>query len=730
MIGANYAQRLLPSAAVSAHAYEYCVDAAQRFVLFADALRKRGNIYLEHLDAGHPPLLNFAYETILDGRHLERPVNYSLCRVLPNKDTIIDPAKRPIIVADPRAGHGPGIGGFKPDSQVGIAMNQGRQVYALSFTSDPAPRQTLDDVIHANGVFIEHVRQLHPEAENPVVIGNCQAGWAVALTAASRPDLAGPLVLNGAPLSYWGGEDGEGPLRYLGGLLGGSWVASFLSDLSLGVFDGANLVSNFEGLNPANTYWTKQYTLFDRIDTEEERYLTFERWWNGYFSLSSEEIRFIVDGLFVGNKLEKGLLRMGDGQKIDLKAIHEPIVVFASRGDNITPPGQALGWIGKVYESEDEIRRLNKVIVYLVHEDIGHLGIFVSGKVARREHERIIDNIELINYLPPGLYEMVIEDRIETGGVPGYKVRYEKRRVRDLEDVELRFRNSEKDFETAAALSRLYDRAYHALAKPWVCTFSTAHSAAALRMLHPLRLSRYSLSDLNPFLLPMETLAPRVREKRRKASSHNVFIAAERRASRTIEDMLDMYRDVRDYWREMAFTTLYANPWLRDGIAWADACIALFEPSPAFDEADAPRPTDDPETLRRRMEEGGFADGVVRVMTALVAADRMIDPSEVAMCASIIQSHRALREIPPPELRRMVREQSLLLHADYDRAIETLPALLPPSEDLEEAVELANALMFSNKILTDEEKECLRRIRNVLGISGERSRSGRPDRVT
>jgi hypothetical protein len=35
--------------------------------------------------------------------------------------TVID-KKRPYIIIDPRAGHGPGIGGFKADSQVGVAL--------------------------------------------------------------------------------------------------------------------------------------------------------------------------------------------------------------------------------------------------------------------------------------------------------------------------------------------------------------------------------------------------------------------------------------------------------------------------------------------------------------------------------------------------------------------------------------------------------------------------------
>ena len=43
-------------------------------------------------------------------------------------------------------------------------------------------------------------------------------------------------------------------MRYTGGLLGGSWLTALMGDLGNGKFDGAWLVSNFENLNPSNTY--------------------------------------------------------------------------------------------------------------------------------------------------------------------------------------------------------------------------------------------------------------------------------------------------------------------------------------------------------------------------------------------------------------------------------------------------------------------------------------------
>ena len=123
--------------------------------------------------------------------------------------------RRPFVVVDPRAGHGPGIGGFKADSEIGVALKAGHPCYFIGFLPDPMPGQTIEDIARAEAVFLEKVIALHPEADGkPCVIGNCQAGWAVMMLAAMRPELFGPIIVAGSPLSYWAGVHGKNPMRY------------------------------------------------------------------------------------------------------------------------------------------------------------------------------------------------------------------------------------------------------------------------------------------------------------------------------------------------------------------------------------------------------------------------------------------------------------------------------------------------------------------------------------
>ena len=226
------------------------------------------------------------------------------------------------------------------------------------------------------------------------------------MLAASDPDDTGPIVINGAPMSYWGGAwsegEGDNPMRYAGGLLGGIWLASLTSDLGNGKFDGAHLVQNFENLNPANSFWDKYYHLFANADTEPPRFLEFERWWGGYYLMNREEIEWITRNLFVGNKLWSGEVKAAGGKAFDLREIRSPIILFASMGDNITPPQQAFNWVADVYGSTEEIKARGQVIVGLMHEDIGHLGIFVSGKVAKKEHAQIVSVLKSIEALAAG----------------------------------------------------------------------------------------------------------------------------------------------------------------------------------------------------------------------------------------------------------------------------------------------------------------------------------------
>jgi len=103
---------------------------------------------LAHEEAGLPPLLHFDYEMLLDARTFERPANYALLHITRcgsnHLEQRIRPGKTPVMVIDPRAGHGPGIGGFKRDSEVGMALAEGHPVYFVASSQFRARNRPLE----------------------------------------------------------------------------------------------------------------------------------------------------------------------------------------------------------------------------------------------------------------------------------------------------------------------------------------------------------------------------------------------------------------------------------------------------------------------------------------------------------------------------------------------------------------------------------------------------------
>lgn len=538
--------------------WDYSIDVWQRSVLFWDVLRQRANNMLDHEEAGMPPVLTFQYEMLLDARRFARPANYALLRITAAGDdhaeACVDETKPPVIVIDPRAGHGPGIGGFKRESEVGIALHEGFPVYFVSFFPAPSPHQQLVDVLHALRAFVDEVMARHP-GKAPVLYGNCQAGWAAMLVAIHCQGSVGPIVLNGSPLSYWAGESGSNPMRLAGGLLGGSWLTNFVGDLGDGRFDGAWLIQNFEALKPEAAIWDKHAKLFLDVDREGERFLEFERWWNAWYSFSREEMVEIVDHLFIGNELEQGTLNLGDEVKIDLRNLKSPLVIFASYGDNITPPHQALAWLKVVYKTSAALKEAGQRIVYLINPHIGHLGIFVSASVARFEHRAILESLADLEALAPGLYEMKISNPTEDPDCrkPQYSVAFEPRRVEDFV-----FDYPREAFERVRQVSDLNQAFYRTFVSPWVQAAVTPWTAATLKWIHPMRSSRYLLSEkFSPWMHVIEALAEEVRKNRVSVPESNPLREAERTLSKQVVKAIETVRQSRDNFEEESFRRIY-----------------------------------------------------------------------------------------------------------------------------------------------------------------------------
>lgn len=653
---------------------EYLTDSTQRSALVFETLRKRGNVYLDHVESGMPPVLDFGYEVIIDGHELSTPVNYLLLKVTPPKGIVIDEKRAPVMIIDPRAGHGAGIGGFKPDSQVGEAFADGHQVYFVAFRPMPEPTQTIVDVRDAEIIFLKHIVEQHPHSPKPIVVGNCQGGWAAMLLAAAVPDLMGPIVLNGSPMSYWAGKVGDNPMRYTGGMRGGAMSALMLADMGNGLFDGANLVANFEALNPGNSFFGKYYNLYSNVDTEAQRFLDFEKWWGGYCFMTEAEMRWILDNLFIGNKLATGEAILGM-ERVDLKAIKSPIIVFASHGDNITPPQQALNWIPDLYASVEEIKARGQRIVYMLHDSIGHLGIFVSSQIAGREHVAITDTVRAIEALSPGLYEMKLDDEEDR-----VHIRFEPRGMGDILALG-DGRDDEELFTEVAQMSNINTEIYDRFVRPTIQNMSTPETAALIRESHPLRTQRVMFSDKNPIMPMFDKAAEAITQERKPASKDNPFIMAEKVASELVETQLNLYRNMRDSMTETSFFSIYTSPLIKAIISPKDSGL------PKHSIVDV-RQLPEVHHVLANIDKGGLAEGVVRILHLLNDARGYVRRTRLERELIALGHSKLFPDMDHEDIVKIVHQQALIVDFEPKLAIDSLPILLHTADAQKKALKL------------------------------------------
>jgi hypothetical protein len=699
---------------------DYMVDAVQRSVLFLDLLRQRGNEEIEITSRPLATVLRFDHEILMDGRSLKRPINYSLLRILPLPGIKTDPRQRPVVVVDPRAGQGPGIGGFKAESEIGDALNAGHPVYFIGFGAMPEPGQQFLDVVEGQVKFFERVVELHPDAPRPFAIGNCQAGYQTLMVAMLRPDLFGPCLVAGSPMSYWQGVHGKDPMRYAGGLLGGSWLTEMTSDLGNGKFDGTGLILNFDVLNPANWLWGKQYEVYTHIDTGAERYLEFEKWWGDFILLNGGELQYLVDNLFIGDKLTRNELKAHDGTVFDLRNITSPIIVFTSTEDNISPPPQTLGWILDLYRDVDDIRAAGQTIVYCLSHKIGHLAIFVSTKVGAEQDEEFVQLMDVIDCLPPGLHEMVISPRPSDVPAEGFVTgdwiaRFE---ARSLDDIRALGRNSPEDDRAFAAVARLSDltlSAYRSWMQPMVRALGSQPAADLALAMNPLRLSYTLFADKNPWMKGIKTMADSMTAYRQPVAPDNPFLKAQNRVSDQIIAGLDSYRAARDKLSEQIFFGIY-------GCAAVQALLGIDKNS-----AVRPVPGASPDKIAERLTltkayaakltTGGFNEALTRAVLYVTASEQMFD-QRCALALNV--ARQELMHLSLAAFKLMVRDQFFVLQLDPKHAVEALGSLVPEADARMKLLTELQTIVGAGGPLKAAERGRLAKLSLVLGEPAEK----------
>jgi hypothetical protein len=405
-------------------------------------------------------------------------------------------------------------------------------------------------------------------------------------------------------------------------------------------------------------------------------------------------------------------------------------------GDNITPPQQAFNWVADVYGSTEEIKVRGQVIVGLLHEDIGHLGIFVSGKVAKKEHAQIVSVLKSVEMLPPGLYGMKIEQRKGADGKPAYEVEFHEHRLEDIAARINRFgRKDEKPFEAVAAVSEFNQRTYEQFLRPVVQAMSNETTAKLGRDFHSLRVQRWAISDLNPWLGWLAPAAEAVRAQRKALGRDDPMRKAEGAMSELVSASLDYYRALRDAASEAAFFSIYGN---MPSLYLADKGEGDEHIAPV---ATASRELPYVKEVLASIREGGYTEAFARVAVLLSRKDDSLPLSRVVMRQELAKDYAdLLPALPLDQWRRIRGEQEIIARYEADQAINALPELLADGADRARLFTLFDRLLADERVQgskpTAEQMAMLGRIRAVLNNAPAAApravpvEKARPSRVT
>jgi Protein of unknown function (DUF3141) len=421
--------------------------------------------------------------------------------------------------------------------------------------------------------------------------------------------------------------------------------------------------------------------------------------------MNEEEIHWIVDNLFIGNKLARGEVKAAPGTYVDLKAIRSPIVIFSSKGDNITPPQQAINWIADVYSSTAEIKANGQVIVGLLQEDVGHLGIFVSGKVAQKEHTEIIEALDYIEMLRPGLYVMELQETSGTGK-DKYLSSFREVTLEEKRDFNRMQRKDEKPFEVVAEVSLLNEKAYSLFGRPIVKSMVNEKTAELGRSLHPLRVQRWFFSDLNPIMWPVGVMASKVEADRKQAPDDNPFRRLEEMGSEMITAFWNFYRDMRDAASESAFFRIYGS------------MIALGA-SGDVKTGQQPLTQPDPRELPyvkealARIEKGSYPEAVARISALVGRFAGAIPLLRLEAAEEIVRSDKVLSKLTEDQMRHLRSEAGVMALLEPEFTLHALPKLLSKKEEREHAMSI---LEWGKTLegLTKEQQDMIGKIIAVL----------------
>jgi polyhydroxyalkanoate synthase len=239
---------------------------------------------------------------------------------------------------------------------------------------------TLDDYI--NGYIdncVDFIRARHDlDAIN--LLGVCQGGTFSLCYSSLHPDKVKNLVTMVAPVDF---DMPNTLLNARGGCtLGAEAVDIDLMVDALGNIPGDYLNIEFLMLKPLQLGYEKYLSLPEIMGSRDKllNFLRMEKWIFDSPDQAGETYRQFLKDFYQDNKLIKGEVKIGD-RPVDLSNIIMPVLNLYAEKDHLVPPSSSLALENYIASDDYTVQSF----------PVGHIGMYVSGKVQRDLPPTIVD---------------------------------------------------------------------------------------------------------------------------------------------------------------------------------------------------------------------------------------------------------------------------------------------------------------------------------------------------